>query len=123
MNTSVEGEIRRGFGSELLSHWVFTRWRGIVGTFIADNLGLDSKCLPLSFLLPRSLSATMLLASKAWHVYDWVSEVDCCVNRELTFTQPPGYSLWRKLRVGKGALAFRFDYYLYGFGELYISLP
>ncbi|KAG9050439.1 hypothetical protein FS837_005512 [Tulasnella sp. UAMH 9824] len=56
------------------------KWRGIVGTFIADNLGLDT--------------------SKAWHVYDW----------------PPGYSLWRKSRVGKGSLAYRFDYYLYGFG-------
>ncbi|KIO34125.1 hypothetical protein M407DRAFT_17035 [Tulasnella calospora MUT 4182] len=57
------------------------RWRGLVGTFIADNLGLD--------------------ISKAWHVYDW----------------PPGYSLWRKVRVGSGSLTPRYDFYLYGFGS------
>ncbi|KAG8951861.1 hypothetical protein FRC04_005553 [Tulasnella sp. 424] len=72
------------------------RWRGIVGTFIADNLGLD--------------------ISKAWHVYDWVSSADRRINPKLTFTQPPGYSLWRKVRVGSGSLTARYDFYLYGFG-------
>ncbi|KAG9009328.1 hypothetical protein FRB90_008421 [Tulasnella sp. 427] len=57
------------------------RWRGIVGTFIADNLGYD--------------------VSKAWHVYDW----------------PPGYSLWRKVRVSSGSLTPRYDFYLFGFGS------